>query len=415
MKKIKKGIFILFVVSVVFLKFFQKVGLFDEIWNFNMARNLLYGNLPYRDFNMIIFPAFPFFLSVLLKIFGNELFVYRIFQIVLGIISLIISWKIIDKFGKENNIVLYIISFAYFFILVEINIIEYNFLSLVLIETVVLLEFSEKKYRNRFLIGLLLGIIILTKQTIGIVCVICSLISICASNNNNKFKNIIIELVGVIIPIIMLIIYVVGNSIQAEFIDYTLFSLIDFFNNGKTLVNNIGIFAILVLCGICAIGVIAFGYFVLYKNDEDEKKLLIYAISMISVSIPILDIPHMLISTGLFVLLFIYKIRNFDVSDVDKFIEKHQSKILKVIYCFVIIICGCSVFSITKNNKSEYLNHFKYLHIRQYYYQHIKNVNKYISENPNTYVLDAYSTIYSISLDKYNNIFDMPLVRKFRQ
>lgn len=414
MKKIKKGIFILFLVIVVFLKLFQKIGSFDEIWNFNMARNFLYGNLPYKDFNMIIFPAFPFLLSVLLKIFGNEFLVYRVFQMVLGIMALIISWKIIDKFEKENNIALYFISFTYFLILVINNIIEYNFFSLVLIEAVVLLEFSEKKYRNRFFIGLLLGFIILTKQTIGISCVVCSLISICFSNNKNKIKNIITELVGVILPIIILIIYVLGNSIQTEFIDYTFYSLIDFLNNGKTLVNNIGIFEILVFCCTIVIGVIIFILFMKSKKDDDEKKLLIYAISMISVSIPIWDIYHLVISAGLFVLLFIYKIKNLDVSDIDKFIEKHQSKILAVIYGIIIIICGCSVFSIIKKNDSESLNHFKYMNIRKSYYQNIENVNKYILENPNTYVLDAYSTIYSISLDKYNNYFDMPLVRKLR-
>ena len=34
----------------------------DEIWNFNFARNIANGLIPYNDFNMLQTPLFPFIL-----------------------------------------------------------------------------------------------------------------------------------------------------------------------------------------------------------------------------------------------------------------------------------------------------------------------------------------------------------------
>jgi len=293
MKNIKKVLFILYFVIVVLLKFSQKIGYFDEIWNFNMARNFLYGNLPYRNFNMIIFPAFPFILSVLLKIFGNQFLVYRIFQIFLCVIALKLSWKIIDKFDQENNIFLYFVNWVYFLFLVCNNIMEYNFFSLVLVEWVVLLEFSKNNYRNRFLIGVLLGILILTKQTIGISVVFFSITSIFFTSDKNKFKKIITEILGIIFPLIFLIIYIFSNSIQNEFVDYTFFSGSDFLTNGKNFLKFLGMSEI-IICFIILIITIAF--FIQTKKDENKIKLFLYAFSMLSVSFPIVDNSHLSIS-----------------------------------------------------------------------------------------------------------------------
>ena len=50
----------------------------DEIWNFNFARNISNGLLPYKDFNMLQTPLLSFILGGILKLFGQELFVMRI-------------------------------------------------------------------------------------------------------------------------------------------------------------------------------------------------------------------------------------------------------------------------------------------------------------------------------------------------
>ena len=34
----------------------------DEIWNFNFARNIANGLIPYKDFNMVQTPLLPFIL-----------------------------------------------------------------------------------------------------------------------------------------------------------------------------------------------------------------------------------------------------------------------------------------------------------------------------------------------------------------
>ena len=49
----------------------------DEIWNFNFARNIANGLIPYNDFNMLQTPLLSFILGGIFKIFGQELFIYE--------------------------------------------------------------------------------------------------------------------------------------------------------------------------------------------------------------------------------------------------------------------------------------------------------------------------------------------------
>ena len=55
----------------------------DEIWNYNFARNIADGLIPYRDFNMLQTPLLPFMAGLILKLFGNELIVMRLLAILL--------------------------------------------------------------------------------------------------------------------------------------------------------------------------------------------------------------------------------------------------------------------------------------------------------------------------------------------
>ena len=43
----------------------------DEIWNFNFARCIANGLIPYKDFNIIQGPLLPMICGGLLKIFGQ--------------------------------------------------------------------------------------------------------------------------------------------------------------------------------------------------------------------------------------------------------------------------------------------------------------------------------------------------------
>ena len=51
-------IIIFFIVASVILT--RPLSNLDEIWNYNFARNVADGLIPYKDFNMVTTPLLPF-------------------------------------------------------------------------------------------------------------------------------------------------------------------------------------------------------------------------------------------------------------------------------------------------------------------------------------------------------------------
>ena len=84
MKKAKSIIFFgamfIAILSVILLKPLLDL---DEIWNFNCARNISDGLIPYKDFNMVATPLMPIICGIGLLIFGKELIVMRVFAVIL--------------------------------------------------------------------------------------------------------------------------------------------------------------------------------------------------------------------------------------------------------------------------------------------------------------------------------------------
>ena len=99
MKNIKKEwiivlVLLLILASIIIIKPLNDL---DEIWNYNFAKNITDGKMPYKDFNMIQTPLVPLFCSVFLKLLGNELIVMRILAIILCTVILFITYKILQK------------------------------------------------------------------------------------------------------------------------------------------------------------------------------------------------------------------------------------------------------------------------------------------------------------------------------
>ena len=130
----------------------------DELWNYGFSYNIAKGAIPYRDFNMVVMPFYSLIMSLPLKIFGNNLFVFHLFNAIL--ISLILT--IIDDGKSLNSICICLL------IMILKNAYGYNCFILILLILIMYLENSEHKYKNE-IIGLSLGCILATKQNIGLV------------------------------------------------------------------------------------------------------------------------------------------------------------------------------------------------------------------------------------------------------
>ena len=76
----------------------------DELWNYNTARCIADGLIPYKDISMITTPLLPMINAVFLKILGNEVLVMRILAGILGALTLFLTFNIFKKLFKETNI-----------------------------------------------------------------------------------------------------------------------------------------------------------------------------------------------------------------------------------------------------------------------------------------------------------------------
>lgn len=113
----------------------------DEIWNYNTARAISGGLIPYKDISMITTPLLPMITAIFLKTIANEVIVSRILAAILWTGILFTTYKILKKLLKEENICLILIAIIGF-ICKDIYCIDYN-VTVLLISLIIL--YSELK------------------------------------------------------------------------------------------------------------------------------------------------------------------------------------------------------------------------------------------------------------------------------
>ena len=107
LKMKKKDELILFIIAfiIIFFSILAKpINNLDEIWNYNTARAISQGLIPYKDISMITTPVLPMFTAIILKVIANEIIVSRILAAILWTGILFTIYKIFNKVMKEENI-----------------------------------------------------------------------------------------------------------------------------------------------------------------------------------------------------------------------------------------------------------------------------------------------------------------------
>ncbi len=248
MKKILKKdlIFIIFLLIAIFsFVNIKPLDDLDELWNYNFARNILDGLFPYKDFNIIVTPFASMVSAVFLKIFGNELIVMRLVCAVLFTLIFYLTFKIFEKLFGKNKIYKGIAIFSvliFFYIYIDNFRIDYNFFSIFLLLIALNMELSfisnlnensqiqlmGADLRKNFLIGVLLGLIVLTKQSIGAIAIFIGIfytILLCQNKKDIKvlFKIIGFRILGAFLPCLIFLIYLLYNNLLQDFLSYAVF------------------------------------------------------------------------------------------------------------------------------------------------------------------------------------------------
>lgn len=428
-------IFVLFLaVSAVIIP--KELNNLDELWNYNFARNIADGLLPYKDFNMVITPLLSIICGIILKLTFNELIVMRILAVCLITAILYITYKIFEVL-KIDQYVRNILIICIYILLNTFFCIDYNF-GILLIALITMYcelkkisqgkELLEVTYKD-LLMGLLVGSSILFKQTTGLfLSIIFIFYKLLIATNKEEFKKVFkiigIRILGAIIPVIAFAIYLSINNIWNEFLDYTVYSLNTFSNKISylNLINgNYGIIVAILSILVPGTIVIMYAISVCKKIKTVEQKnifiLFAYSVASFVVVYPISDSIHFLIgafptliSIGYLVWLLVKKMLGKKPSP--KLIVFFKDFVKCLSFMCILVIVGYSTFAlakyISKCNEYKELQHFKYIPASS---KHIQIIDDYILEQneqgKNVYILDATAAIYMIPLDKYNKDYDM--------
>ncbi len=327
---------------------------FDEIWSYGFAYSIGKGYLPYKDFNMVITPFYPFFMSLFLKIFSSNILTV---DIVFSLLLTFCSFLLFRMFKEKAYLII-----LFFFFPHNFSYPNYNTFMFILLIIILYIENKEKnifkKIDNDYLIGFLIGICILTKQNIGLFLI---LPSICFFHKNKgKLSK---RFLGLSIPLIIFLIYLIISKTFFYFIDLCFLGLFDFTGNNNGLDFYFLISLILIIITIIFI-----------IKEKDKRKVLTYSyvLAFYSILIPIFDFGHFFEAFRAFIIILILKNKRIFFN-------------YKIVVLLIIFLMGLFTFQ-TNINGGKFifpnkLKDFNYRLIDEQSLEFIEEINNFINEN----------------------------------
>ena len=384
----KEYIFIIFVFAFVLSTILlNPLGDLDEIWNYNVARNIAKGLIPYKDISTITTPFLPMLNSLFLKFFADELIVMRVLASTLITAIVYTIYKILKKVTGESNISI-IVAFMFLLLLRKNYCIDYNYMTLFLAFLLAYLELrnnssirnkdetrlennktknskkeiDKKEIVHEILQGVLAGLAVCTKQSVGFFIAIATVIF--PVTQRSTLKKMGLRTSGMAIPGILLIIYFTVTDAWSEFFSYAVKGISTFSNSipYKMLYKENNIIEVLArTLPVVIVFIIIITIIFLIKNykrikvdsedvkekdedvDELSKKatakyfnkyrfqkniiiLTVYSLPMLIVIYPIADKIHFLIGSLMVWVEFVYIVLYFFKTILSKLIDKIINK-----------------------------------------------------------------------------------------
>lgn len=283
----KKHTLFLSVISLLILIYciWKPIFYLDDIWIFGKAHAALYGKF-YNDVDIIVPPLSFWIIKGWLLIYDNYLW-YRVLGAICWILILLTISKICALLSKDDFYTLLIII-CYNFI--SNFYFDYNKLCLLLVCVMILIEMQSYK-KNSILIGLLCGLCILSKHSIGGIVWIASML-LAPSWKERGIRT------GVMtIPLLLGTGVLLVNHQIAEVYHQIFCGMSDFVNNLQ-----------ITPCIICLIFVVVFSIRKGKKNQYNHnwKCIFVYGVAFLSICFPIFDYAHIFLGISILTILAIH-------------------------------------------------------------------------------------------------------------
>lgn len=257
----------------------------DDIWIFGKAHAALSGQF-YNDVDIITPPLSFWIIKGWLLICDNYLW-YRVLGIICWILILLTISKICALLGKDDFYTLLIII-CYNFI--SNFYFDYNKLCLLIVCIMILIEMQSYKKKS-ILIGLLCGLCILSKHSIGGIVWIASML-LAPSWKERGIRT------GVMtIPLLLGTGFLAINHQIVEAYHQIFCGMPDFLNNLQ-----------ITPCIIILILAVVFSFFdgKRYQYNQKWKCIFVYGVAFLSICIPIFDYAHIFLGVSILTILAIH-------------------------------------------------------------------------------------------------------------
>lgn len=355
--------------TIIYLLFFLFSFLgktdMDLMWNYGFSYNVSMGLQMYTDFKMVIGPLYPWLMGIGLKLLSSSMLSFYLLNAFIPTITLYLISKLDNKVWYMLFIFILCLSFP-----------NYNNLCILFF---FLLLFLEKKEANDYLIGIIIGLSFLTKNSIAFFLCLPTIYYL------KQPKKIFKRLLGFFLPVgICFIILMYQGSILAM-IDQTILGLFSFANqNGNLNLYIISITLIII-------------YFT-WKFFKERNIEYLYIIFFQGINFPLFNTQHFLWSI-LPVIFYIFKKFNY-------LLELKWFRILCKSFCFIPflgIIFFLNTVSVTHDD-----NLFKVRFIEETKLDLMKELDKLVSNNSKQVIYcieEAY--LYKLIKGQEINNFDL--------
>lgn len=361
MKKYK--IFFLFIGLFIynFVVNYLTISNNDLIWNYGFCYNVAKGLKMYSDFNMVITPLYPTLFGLIMKILGNNAIVFFLSNALLPTIIFTIIYKYYSKAFIESILLVSFISTP-----------NYNLLCLTFLYILFILEDKKK---NDYLIGIVLGLVFLTKSPMG-------LLSLASLYYFKDIKKIFKRVIGFLIPNIIYILYFYINGNLFDYINYAFGSLLDFATDNYRSTFGIVIFIISII-------------FLIYKFIKKKDIKLLYILFFQIMSYPIFNEIHIILSVVPILIYIVTEVEN------EKYLKYRK-------YLCILLMCPVlsSIMQYTLLDMRNGTNALKYKRVEASYVENANIIKDNVDDLDNTYFImyEAYynKLLLGLDINKYD-------------
>ena len=435
-EKIKKKedvfIFLLIAFSLIGITLNVKLDASDELWNFQNIYKMYNGFVIYKDANVICTPLFFYIGNLLFRVLGANFFVFRIYSIVIYSVYIFVNYKILVKLkiNKKISYILVILLMIWGNYTIPRVMANYNYLAIDIVLIGILLILNKKDYfsnKNIIIQSILAFCILMTKQNIGVLYILCLTILIFYREKHKTTK--ILKMYGLIsaYTVVFIISLLLKGNIN-EFFNFAILGIKQFGQKNIYLYNMNFIVAIAILM----IDIITGYVFIKKVKIQEDRKINLIVLEIMSLGMfftifPIVNMSHTIMGIDVEIILLIYIIslilENINI-DINTKIDniKCLNSIVIILSIAVITMSTLTLNewakeTIKRKDYYDYCEPFFGSVVLNEQKNNINNITEYInnksSEGVSVIIFSAKAALYMIPLKESNGYYDLPFYGNF--